>query len=451
MEGLRSPTVLVLRPGANPLQRLADVLIRASHDGGRVDADGKGPPPDAANTVHRAAQAVGEADRRVVLFVDQLEELFTECASETARSAFLATLAHAAAQPDRLVSVIFAMRNDFAGSLRAHEAMAVAVREQRFTVSQRSREQLVSAIEQPAKVLGHPWPAGLVENLVLQCEGCSGALPLLQFALKRLWSEHVAGRLAESRWSSRLIEDFVVQVADTLFEGTGEGREREAHQRIIRRAFVAMVPLGEGTADTRRVARLSEIVARRETGEQVRAVLAPFVAPEARLVTASEIDGEPACELAHESLIGSWERLSEWLGNVARKVEAEAIRSDVRLRRRLRHAADAWRIDREAVLRPPELELARRLRDRDPEELSQLEHELIDASLTAWEASTRWRRRVRMGIGAGSIVFLVVVSTLGPVARRQANEADRQRRDALEQRDQRNRFVAESSQFYQET
>jgi hypothetical protein len=41
-----------------------------------------------------------------VIFVDQLEERFTECTSEAARSAFLTTLAHAATQPDRLVSVI---------------------------------------------------------------------------------------------------------------------------------------------------------------------------------------------------------------------------------------------------------------------------------------------------------------------------------------------------------
>lgn len=43
---------------------------------------------------------------------------------------------------------------------------------------------------------------------MLQCEGRIGALPLLQYALHQLWPEHVAGRLAETRWSSRLIEDF---------------------------------------------------------------------------------------------------------------------------------------------------------------------------------------------------------------------------------------------------
>ena len=313
------------------------------------------PSPAAVDTVHRAARAGRDAGDRVVLFVDQLEELFTECPSEAARGAFLAKLAYAAAQPDGLVSVIFAMRNDFAGSLRTYDGFALAVREQRFTVSPLSRAQLLDAIERPARVLGHPWPAGLVESLALQCEGRAGSLPLLQFALKRLWPEHVVGRLAESRWSSRLIEDFVVQAADALFDDTGAPAARAASQRIIRRAFLAMVQLGEGAADTRRVARLSEIVARGETDEQVREVLAPFLAPEARLVTASELDGEPTYELAHEALIGSWDRLRAWLGTGVRGVGAEAIRGELRLRRRLGQAAAAWQADRDAVLRPPEL------------------------------------------------------------------------------------------------
>ena len=410
MEGMRNPTVLVLRPGADPLHRLADVLARLTPTGGTAPTTLE--PTPSPDLVHRAAQRAGDADHRVVIFVDQLEELFTECTSEPTRSTFLTTLAHAAAQPDRWVSVVFAMRNDFVGALRTHEAFAAAVREP-FRVSQMSKEQLVEAIDKPAQVLGHPWPIGLVENLVLQCEGRAGALPLLQFALKRLWSEHLAGRLAASGRSSQLIEDFVVQVADTLYEGSGAGRECEAHQRIIRRAFVAMVQLGEGAADTRRVAPLSEIVARRETHDEVRAVLAPFTTPEARLVTVSEDSGEPTYELTHEVLIGSWDRLSTWLGNVPDKAQAEAIRSEVRLRRRLGHAAAAWCGDQEALLRPPELGLVAVFRDRAPDELSKLESEFIDASLAAWESSGRWRRRALVVIGALSIVLATALVIVG--------------------------------------
>jgi tetratricopeptide (TPR) repeat protein len=435
MEGMRNPTVLVLRPGTDPLQRLAEVLARLAAQYGTAPTALATSSPD---LVHSAARNIGDADHRVVIFVDQLEELFTECTSETARCAFLASLAHAAAQHDGLVSVVFAMRNDFSGSLRTHVAFATAVREQPFRVSQMSTDQLVEAIAQPAHVLGHPWPIGLVENLVLQCEGRAGALPLLQFALKRLWSEHVAGRLADSRWSSRLIEDFVVQVADTLYEGSGAERARDAHQRIIRRAFVAMVQLGEGAPDTRRVARLSEIVAHRETDDEVRAVLVPFAAPEARLVTVSESGGEPTYELAHEVLIGSWDQLSKWLGNVTDKMQAETIRSEVRLRRRLAYAASAWQRNRDALWRPPELELAVKLRDRHPEELSTIEHAFLDESRTAWESHSRWRRRAK----AAAIVFMGLVSVLGVVAWLQREAAQENAHVAKYAEEQRTRAEA---------
>jgi hypothetical protein len=149
IEDLRSPTVLVLRPGANPLQRLADVVARIA-PGDAIAADCLAISPAAVDAVHRAARGPAQAGERVVIFVDQLEELFTACESEAVRAAFLAKLAHAAAQPDAAVSVVFAMRNDFVGSLRGHAAFALAAREQRVMVPPLSRQQLLDAIERCA-------------------------------------------------------------------------------------------------------------------------------------------------------------------------------------------------------------------------------------------------------------------------------------------------------------
>jgi WD40 repeat protein len=375
--------VHVLRPGAQPLARLAEARAPGGGDG-----------------VHE------------LIFVDQLEEVFTECAAEPERAAFLAALAEAAAAPDRRTSVVFAMRSDFTGALLAYPAFAQAVREHGVSVSSMTRDQLATAIAEPARALGRPWPSGLVEALVVQCEGRSGALPLLQFALTQLWTAHAAGALDERRWSSRLIEDFLVQVADAL---VGD-QVSAARERIVRRAFTAMVQLGEGAPDTRRTARLSELVASGESAAEVRDALAAFAAPEARLVTIAEQDGEPTYELAHEALIGAWGKLRAWLGQVASRDDAARIRGELRLRRRLRYAAELWRGDREAVWRPPELEQAIALH-----ELSTLEHDFVAASLDAWQADGRWRRRVR----AGALVVAAVIGVLGLIAWRSSVAATR--------------------------
>jgi WD40 repeat protein len=441
MEAMRTPTVLVLRPGANPMQRLADVLATLA-------TASPLPPLDAPDALHRLAVASRDRDR-VIVFVDQLEELFTECTSEAARAAFLDALAHAAAQPDGVVSVIFAMRNDFAGALRAHDAFARALREHRFTVSQMAKPQLIEAIEKPAGVLGCPWPSGLVENLVLQCEGRLGALPLLQFALKRLWPAQVAGRL-DQRWSSQLIEDFVVQVADELVDG-GSAEEQTARERILRRAFVAMVQLGEGTADTRRVARLAEIIARGETEHDVRQALAPFVAPEARLLTASELDGEPTYELAHEALIGAWDRLRGWLGHVPNKVDAEAIRGALRFRRQLWLAAQAWRIEHGALLRPPELARAQALCRHEGDDLPPLVDDYVAASTDAWAAHDRWQRRVRLAGYAALATFVVLISALLVLERRASADKERQTEAVQREKSEVERQKAEVERSAKET
>jgi hypothetical protein len=362
MEGLESPKVLVLRPGAMPLRRLAEVLGRLQGAGGAIEEQIAAPSASGAyDGLHRIAVALPDGDRsRIVIVIDQFEEIYTECEDSGARAAFLENLTFAAAMPDRLVSIILTLRTDFAGAIKSPESFVKAVRENKIFVHAMDQDELAQAIAMPARQLGHPWPPALVESLVVQAEGRAGALPLLQFALKHLWTDHVIGRLDETSWSSRLIEDFLVQAADVLYDtvGTTES-ERTANRNLLRIAFLAMVQLGEGVADTRRIARLSEFVPDGADAEHVRKVLAPFTAPEARLITASEQQGEPTYELTHETLIGSWDRFRAWLGNVPDRIEAERIRRDLRLHRRLSMAAADWKAGSASLLRSPELDQLR--------------------------------------------------------------------------------------------
>jgi hypothetical protein len=421
MAGLESPKVLVLRPGPAPLGRLSDVLnqltgakdaiessLRTLSEDGRFDA------------LHRLLANLRNGDRsRFVVVVDQFEELFTECSNAEARTAFLQNLAFAASDADHLVSVVLTLRNDFAGAVQAPVAFASAVRERRLIVQTMDRDELNEAIARPAIDLGRPWPPALVEGLVAQAEGRAGALPLLQFALKRLWPDHVAGRLEEASWSSHLIEDFLVEAAGALFETAGGcERKRAEDQRIIRRAFLAMVQLGEGTPDTRRVAHLSELVASGDDPEHVRDVLAPFTAPEARLVTASEQGGEPTYELTHEALIVSWECLRGWLGNLPDKTDGERIRADLRLHRRLSAAAADWKLGRGGLWRPPELDLLLTYLRRVDGELTADERTFAGASEKEWrdqlahERRTQRRLRWFLRVAVAMAVVLAVATVL---------------------------------------
>jgi hypothetical protein len=311
--------------------------------------------------------------------VDQFEELFTECEDASAREAFVSNLELAVGHPDRLVTVILTLRNDFASAVPLSSAFGRAVRERALPVQAMSRNELTRAIMQPASELGNPWPSALVERLVDQVEGRAGALPLLQFAMQQLWPKHVSGLLG-SLGSTQLIEDFLTEAADARLNAADL-----ADKRIIRRAFVSMVQLGEGTADTRRVARLSEFLARNEDPEHVRKVLDPFMEPTVRLVAASEQEGEPAYELTHEALISSWEQLRTWLGNVPDKAEGNRIRGDLRLRRRLLAAAAEWQDGHGGLWRPPELTILQNYQARSDADLTESECAFAEESEAAWK------------------------------------------------------------------
>ena len=64
------------------------------------------------------------AGGRLLLAVDQLEELFTACRSDAERAAFADMLARAAADPDGRAIVVVAVRADFYGRFAAYPELA---------------------------------------------------------------------------------------------------------------------------------------------------------------------------------------------------------------------------------------------------------------------------------------------------------------------------------------
>jgi hypothetical protein len=81
-----------------------------------------------------------------------------------------------------------------------------------------------------------------------------------------------------------------------------------------------MIRVGKDIQDTARKVDLAEVVAHKEDGGHVKAVLERFARPEARIVTlASEPDGTITVRLTHEALLDRWQQLDEWLTPEARE------------------------------------------------------------------------------------------------------------------------------------
>jgi len=200
LEGSAGWPAVILKPGRDPIESLAVAL---------AGLDRTCPSPvavqglmaalrSAENTLHLTARlALRDAppSARLLLLVDQFEEVFTLCEDEAARQAFFANLLYAPALAGGQAIVVPTMRADFYGKCGSYPALAAALSDHQILVGPMTRDELRRAIERPALLTGGEFEPGLVELLLGDVKGRLGTLPLLQFTLMELWQRRDGRRL----------------------------------------------------------------------------------------------------------------------------------------------------------------------------------------------------------------------------------------------------------------
>ena len=137
---------VLLRPGQHP----CDELERAIGEGGL------------SGLLYRLSP-----DERIVVAVDQLEELFTVCDQQSDRRAFLEQLVTAARDHERRLLVVCALRADFYGRFGSYHEFAQLLSQSHLLVGPMDREELTQAIQQPAARAGLEIEHALVDALVV--------------------------------------------------------------------------------------------------------------------------------------------------------------------------------------------------------------------------------------------------------------------------------------------
>jgi len=431
MGGRGQARIALLVPGSQPLQALASVLARiATNDLVPVRktrefaeelalADGSG----AFDGLQRIAAQLPEADVwPLVVVVDQLEELYSLCPEPATRQAFLANLLRAAADPAGQVAVVVTLRSDFLGATQADPALNQLIQPQGVFVAALSEPGLRDAIGLPAARRGRPLDPATVDLLVEQSLGRDGALPLLQFALLRIWEGLLEGQPAAKTLRA------IGGVGGAL---AGEADRIQASlpaedQRIARRLFLNLVQHGEGSRDTRRRVALQEVIGHAEDPAAVRRVIERFASAAVRLITRSGgQDGTETLELTHEALIEAWPALRDWLNS---------SRADLPFQRRLAEAARLWQDNGQqegSLWRPPDLGLLNQFRAEHEADLTTLQLAFVDASRQAEEERLRQEKRNRRLLFSALAGGLAVVSVALLLAWGQLVRAQRQRGEAL--------------------
>jgi uncharacterized OsmC-like protein len=364
--------------------------------------------PGEAGELLRAHAA--QHQRQVLLFVDQLEELYTLVPDERERRAFTACLSGVADDIAAPLRLVVSIRSDFLDRVGEDRRFLDELVRGLHFLQPLPRTALREALERPMAQLGYTFESdALLSEMVDSLSATPGALPLLQFAGTKLWEARDSRRkviTAESYRQMGGISGVLAQHADQVVSALPLGL-RSSVRGVFQRLVTA-----EGTRAIVDLADLESVAADRGEGRAVVEHLA-----QARLVVVQNGADESGAtvELVHESLISGWPMLRRWL---------DEGRDEAAFRDQLRAAAKQWEArgkPQGLIWRGEAFEETRQWRARHSARLPDREQEFLDAVI---EMGTR-AQRLRRGATFGAIALLSAIIAAGAIALVQIRRAER--------------------------
>ncbi len=319
-------------PGPGPIAAIAAALAHVLDEDAGVLAERLAHDADAVgrqlqNHIAAMAQAqTSDPAPRVVLFVDQLEELIT--LSDEGEAAFASLALSSLLDAAPALRLIATARSDFLARLAALPGLGDAVTPGLYLCKPLKQHQIREAIVGPARLTGLRFEStAFVDNLVASVGSSAGELPLLQFALAQLWDSRDVPRnmiCAASLQAMGGVAGALALHADSVL-----GLIPQRHLALARQLLTGLVT-DDGTR-----ARLDIDELRAKSGdaphEAVRIVLETLV--QGRLISVEDRGGTASYQIAHDVLVQGWGTLRGWRGG---DVEREAARE------RLERAAAEW-------------------------------------------------------------------------------------------------------------
>jgi energy-coupling factor transporter ATP-binding protein EcfA2 len=298
--------VLTLRPGRNPLASLASLALRSTARGDSIALAERlvEEPGRLGALLRERAHTIGG---HILLFVDQLEELYTLVPDAAVRRAFTAVLAGVADDPDAPLRVVVSMRSDFLDRVTEHASFADELAKGLVFLATPDRDGLRDALVQPVELAGFRFETPeMIDDMLGALANTAGALPLLQFAASKLWEARDRERRLVTTASYAAIGGIsgaLASHADEVVAGL-----TQAAQRLARRIFRALVT----PERTRAIVELADLQQLAADGAEVTRVVDQLVAARL-LVIQTRGDAGGTVEIVHESLIERWPSLRRWL------------------------------------------------------------------------------------------------------------------------------------------
>jgi formylglycine-generating enzyme required for sulfatase activity len=390
--------IIVDHPGAEPLKAIFSAK----------DADKLGLPQNTValekefiapilaneeykNKLNEQANLVlaNQGNKRLLLFIDQFEEIFTTCHDVTHRKRFVDSLLHAARAPNGKIMIVITMRLDFLGRCVDHPELSGIISGGMELVDAMSDVELESAIIEPAARAGVEISASLVKTLIQDVRKQPGSLPLLEHVLKALWQQKTGAKISDADYTLGIkgIEGALSGHADKILTHQCGSPEQQKQVLALLTRLVHISDIATPETDTR---------IRYPINDAEYQLIRPF--DHARLLLTTNVpvaknknEDHPTriVEVAHEALIRHWPKLQDAIKD----------RQFVLWRERLANAATEWQQcnQPDSLLNGQKLQDAQHWLSLKKEELNNLERNYINSSI--------WSARKRVAIISSVILF----------------------------------------------
>ena len=409
--------MLTVRPGRQPLAQLAAAIQRlTTRTGGDELLVHLRESAGLAGTLLRGRAR--DSDGRILVFVDQFEELYTLVPDVAERRLFTGALAAIADDVASPVRLVVSMRSDFLDRVAEDPAFMEPLSRGLVFLPPPDREGLREALVAPVAMAGHRFESpALVSEMLDALEGTPGALPLLQFAAAKLWDARDRKRRLITMASYQAIggisgalathADVVVAAMDSA----GQKLTQRIFRRLVTpertRAIVELADLHELASDRAAVTRvLDQLVGAR------------------LLVVQTRGDGAGgSVEIVHESLIDRWPTLRRWL---------DEDQEDAAFLAQLAAGAKQWHAKGKPtglLWRGEAMDEARRWHGARPRELPDRDRAFLDAVF----ALDRRGRRIRRGALVASFVVLGAIAAGATIAAIKIRGAEQAASESLSQ------------------
>jgi serine/threonine protein kinase len=440
---------IVIRPGRHPTAALANIIAPMLTNESATLSDQVAQHQAILHRIYQEPGYVGTVlrsrsqsrKRKILLFVDQFEELFTLTPDPHERQVFMSSLAGMADDATSPLRVVLSIRSDFLERLAEAPEFMAELSQSLFFVMPPNRDGLRDALTRPADMMRYRFETrGMVEHMLDTLEATPGSLPLLQFAASKLWDARDTERRLLTEQSYHALGGIVGALAS---HADAVMNALPASGQALARAILTQLVTPERT---RAIASIEELCERAEAPADVERLIHHLVDARLLVVQRSDSVAGATVEIVHEALIHGWPTLGSWL---------EESQEDRASLEQIRTAARQWDSKGRAsglLWRGEAADEAQRWHRRYRGRLAPVEAAYLTAVLALAARATRRRRLVVVGtiwflsllVGAAAVALVLIRNaeqraTEQAVVARAAEEQVRYERDKLQEEERQRR------------